>query len=627
MNGRDPGRPQPKAPVLTQATCADFSIPAADLIDRLDYELSKKVYLGDSLPMVNMDSFGPGVVAAFLGAQVDSSTGAVWLHPPSDISVEDLHFSYDPESIWLRRIKEICAAAMDRWQGLVLVRMTDLGGALDILSSFRPSEKLPMDLIDSLEEVKRLVGEIPALWHRFRAEIDDVLQPVNPGYASWCQIYSDKPFYICQSDFSFMISADMLREFVRDELDACTRRLPHLHRPGLRGLFSKKSACHCGYGIIIVHYNIVKDIPPIIELRREPPVYQQIGTRLRADIESGELSCGARLPSVQALAKQYQTSVFTIQTALNALAEDGLIDRTRGRGTFITSSSTRLTNVAIYFGANLWHGGEMAYYRGLYDKLVAELDSRKIRHRLWVETRPAGMQGEPLPELAEAASRRTHQGLIIGISKPELSWLNRLGLPLAVHGTPPLSARVVMDSEQLFELALGDLKDRGCRTVGMITPVVHTDHPPEASSGDVEGFFRSFKQRLGAFGLKTKNSWVRTPSRPLLSQGHEEFGYREFLEIWSQPERPDGLFVYPDTAVKGTITAILQKSVAVPEDLKLVFHRNEGVPILCPVEASWMVTDTGGVARALIDLVERQLAGQKVEPILVPFGFEKSSLE
>jgi len=226
LNGRDPGRPQPKAPVLTQATCADFSIPAADLIDRLDYELSKKVYLGDSFPMVNMDSFGPGVVAAFLGAQIDSSTGAVWFHPPSDISIEDLHFSYDPGNIWLRRIKEICAAAMDRWQGQVLVGMTDLGGTLDILSSFRPSEKLPMDLIDSPEEVKRLVGEIHELWHRFRAEIDDVLQPVNPGYTSWCQIYSDKPFYICQSDFSFMISADMFREFVRDELDACTRRLP-----------------------------------------------------------------------------------------------------------------------------------------------------------------------------------------------------------------------------------------------------------------------------------------------------------------------------------------------------------------------------------------------------------------
>ena len=112
-----------------------------------------------------------------------------------------------------------------------------------------------------------------------------------------------------------------------------------------------------------------------------------------------------------------------------------------------------------------------------------------------------------------------------------------------------------------------------------------------------------------------------------MSQEHEEFGYREFLEIWKQPERPDGLFVYPDTVVKGTIIAILQESVSVPADLKLVFHRNEGCPLLCPVEATWMVSDTGSLATALIGLVERQLAGQPVEPILVPFGFEKAPLE
>ncbi|MFZ4779762.1 MAG: hypothetical protein ACOYM3_30765, partial [Terrimicrobiaceae bacterium] len=140
LDGREPGRQQPKAPLLTQETCTDLSIPAADLIDRLDYELSKKVYLGDSFPMVNLDFFGPGVAAAFLGAQLDNSSGRVWFHPPSDTPIEDLHFTYDPENIWLRRIQEICAAAMDRWQGRVLVGMTDLGGTLDILSTFRPSD-------------------------------------------------------------------------------------------------------------------------------------------------------------------------------------------------------------------------------------------------------------------------------------------------------------------------------------------------------------------------------------------------------------------------------------------------------------------------------------------------------
>ena len=226
LTGRDPGRSQPKAPLLSQATCADLTIPAEDLIDRLDYELSKVVYLGDAFPMVNMHEFGPGVAAAFLGARLDNSTGRVWFHPPAETPIEDLHFSYDPDNIWLRRIKEICAAAMNRWQGQVLVSMTDLGGALDILSTFRPSEQLLMDLIDSPEQVKRMVWELHELWFRYFSDINSVLQPMNPGYSAWCGIFSEEPYYIHQCDFCYMISPEMFREFVRDGLEASSREMP-----------------------------------------------------------------------------------------------------------------------------------------------------------------------------------------------------------------------------------------------------------------------------------------------------------------------------------------------------------------------------------------------------------------
>src|SRR5690348_3876434 len=66
---RDPGRLLPAVPMLDQSTCMDLSVPAERLIDRIDYELSKNTYLGDAFPYFNMDCFGPGVAAAFLGAQ------------------------------------------------------------------------------------------------------------------------------------------------------------------------------------------------------------------------------------------------------------------------------------------------------------------------------------------------------------------------------------------------------------------------------------------------------------------------------------------------------------------------------------------------------------------------------
>ena len=236
LYGRDPGRPRPAAPLLTQATCADLSIPADALIDRLDWELAQRIYLGDAFPAVGMECFGPGVAAAFIGARLDNSTGGVWFHPPSDCPIHDIHFHYDPDNQWLRRVKEICAAGIRRWQGQVLIGMTDLGGVVDVLSTFRPGEQLLMDLYDYPDEVKRLTWEAHDLWHRFYRDINDTLQPLNPGYSDWSRIYSDRPFSMLQCDFSYMIGPAMFEEFVKPELDASCRKLDrsfyHLDGPG-----------------------------------------------------------------------------------------------------------------------------------------------------------------------------------------------------------------------------------------------------------------------------------------------------------------------------------------------------------------------------------------------------------
>lgn len=224
--GKDPGRTKPSVPYLTQAVCDNLSIASEALIDRIDYELSQYEFLGDAFPYYNMDSFGPGVVAAFLGAElVVNSTGLVWFFPKKLLPVKELHFEYDPNNVWLNRIKDIYAAGMKRWKGQVLMGMPDLGSPLDLLSTFRPGENLLYDLYDYPEEVERLVWELHELWMRYYKEFNEVLQPVNPGYSDWSELYSDKPSYIIQSDISYMLGPDMFQQFVKPEMEAVCRKL------------------------------------------------------------------------------------------------------------------------------------------------------------------------------------------------------------------------------------------------------------------------------------------------------------------------------------------------------------------------------------------------------------------
>jgi len=225
--GRDPGRPKPDAPFLSQATCHDLSIPVEELINRLDYELSTCVYLGDSFPYFNMDVFGPGVIAAYLGGRLDNASGQVWFYPPSDdIPIQEITFEFDSNNKWFQRTIEIYKAGMERWNGMVLMGMTDIGGNLDVLSSFLPGERLLLDLIDHPDEVKRLLWEAHTAWHQYYAAVNQVLDGVNPGYSDWSSIFSDKPIYMLQSDFSYMIGPKMFDEFVKPELDETCKKLP-----------------------------------------------------------------------------------------------------------------------------------------------------------------------------------------------------------------------------------------------------------------------------------------------------------------------------------------------------------------------------------------------------------------
>lgn len=238
LEGRDPGRPCPDAPWLTQANCADLSIPPADLIDRMDYELSRYHFLGDAYPMIRFDTFGPGLAAAFLGARLDNSTGRVWFHPKEELPIAEIHPVYDPDNIWLQRIRDIYVAGLARWGDQVLMSLPDLGGSLDILSTFRPGEALLLDLYDDPDEVIRLNWECHELWHKFYRDLSAELHPDGngippegilrnhrPGWTDWSCTYSTTPSYILQCDFCYMISPSMFDTFVLPELSASAKRL------------------------------------------------------------------------------------------------------------------------------------------------------------------------------------------------------------------------------------------------------------------------------------------------------------------------------------------------------------------------------------------------------------------
>jgi 5-methyltetrahydrofolate--homocysteine methyltransferase len=214
----------PHAPGFT----AQFPLemPADEVIDRYEPHLAAQRWHGDNYPKW-WPNFGPGVMAGFMGATVKVDERTVWFEPAERVEPADLHFEFDEENVWWRRVLELTATAVKRWDGKVAVAHTDLGGNLDILASFLTTERLLYYLVDCPDEIARLVGEITKLWIRYYDKLYQVIREARRGTTPWAAIWSPGRCYMMQSDFCYMISPAMFERFVLPDLTACCEMLDH----------------------------------------------------------------------------------------------------------------------------------------------------------------------------------------------------------------------------------------------------------------------------------------------------------------------------------------------------------------------------------------------------------------
>ena len=72
-----------------------------------------------------------------------------------------------------------------------------------------------------------------------------------------------------------------------------------------------------------------------LEREGEAPLYRQLIQQIRAQIDSGDLPAGARLPASRSLARQLKLSRISVVNAYSELRAAGYLSAQAGRGTFV----------------------------------------------------------------------------------------------------------------------------------------------------------------------------------------------------------------------------------------------------------------------------------------------------
>ncbi|RGC68401.1 putative HTH-type transcriptional regulator YurK [Micromonospora sp. MW-13] len=78
------------------------------------------------------------------------------------------------------------------------------------------------------------------------------------------------------------------------------------------------------------------------------PRSQQIAADLRADIMSGDLAAGAKLPSTAELGQAYSAPGATIQNAIGILKAEGYVEGQPGRGVYVRPTQQQTVTPAEY---------------------------------------------------------------------------------------------------------------------------------------------------------------------------------------------------------------------------------------------------------------------------------------
>ena len=195
-------------------------------------------YGGEAFPNF-VANLGPGVAAAYMGAEYALHEDTVWFEIDKTQNSWDnlLNLKHDENSeMWLRT-NELLDYFLERANGNFMVCNTDLGGTLDIAASLRGTEQLLMDLYDYPEEVKMLINKIDEIWLSCYNSLQNKINKYQHGstdwYPTWCR---GKKTYSIQCDFSAMISPPQFEEFVKPSLirqsEIMDRTIYHLDGPG-----------------------------------------------------------------------------------------------------------------------------------------------------------------------------------------------------------------------------------------------------------------------------------------------------------------------------------------------------------------------------------------------------------
>ncbi|HET8845350.1 MAG TPA: GntR family transcriptional regulator, partial [Ktedonobacteraceae bacterium] len=316
-------------------------------------------------------------------------------------------------------------------------------------------------------------------------------------------------------------------------------------------------------------------------------LHRQLTSDLRNRILNGQLAAGARLPTDQELASEYQLSRDTVRQALALLADEGLIERIQGRGTFVCqlSAPAMTTNAPLSISAQPTLVQEQKMIGLLLNSGLRKLGDSFQLIMSGVE-QAARLHGygvsiyytEGGKEQHHDIARMTANGIAGLVFCPFsttddteiIHQLQSVNFPLVfVDRYPPdiVADYVGADNKGGGYRATEHLIILGHRRIGF----VFLEEESLENTSSVRERWQGYSEALHKYGMTYDPSLVIHDVNPLDGEKNISSSIYEFLQ---RPDRPGAIFAVNDIVALDVMQAAHALGLRIPQDLALVGFDN-----------------------------------------------------
>ncbi|MDD2707094.1 MAG: GntR family transcriptional regulator [Verrucomicrobiae bacterium] len=359
------------------------------------------------------------------------------------------------------------------------------------------------------------------------------------------------------------------------------------------------------------------NLKPPLERR---PLHQQIASLLREEIVS---NCkeGQKLESESALAKRFSVSFLTIREALRTLAQDGLVVRRHGSGTYVADRSAQ-RHVAVLIDFDVSDPRTSYSYLAEIQQARHFFESRGFKAKLYVGRRQLGVDqkvdGLTCQEFLKEAQDGRLAGVMAVATPFDARWVDLLRsnrIPVVGDGEE-YPVRVRWDCLKLVRDGVACLAKRNCRRVA----VMGWKGWGGPLRNDGMTWIDVVKTALQEQGLPFYEGWIRSDTHPNLNGA----GWEEFREIWrAGDEKPDGLLACDDILFADAAMAIMDLGIKVPSQLVVATHANKGAGTFYPFPVIRLEQDPEAYAVKMCEMLLALMKNEELSEKQVYLPFQR----